>query len=250
MSQAAGAAILHVYPDAEATSAALAAFLLELMQDAVRERGRCRLALAGGSTPGRLYERLARPEFASLIPWKATHLYWSDERCVPAQDPASNYALAYEALIKHVALPASNVHRIDGSLAPESAARAYEEELGPDPLDIVLLGMGADGHTASLFPGGPELERASPRIAGRNVLATRSPVAPHERISLSLDYLEAARHVIFFVLGADKAACFARVMAERNGDPARATAPAAMLRPASGAHCFVDRAVAGKTQQT
>ena len=217
---------------------AAAADVVELMAEAIAARGACRIALGGGSTPKPVYERIAQAGLEERIDWARVHIYFGDERCVPPEHEASNYRMAKEAMIDRIA-PAPRVHRIAGEQPPAEAARAYAAELGDTPLDICLLGMGGDGHTASLFPGRPEAAERSARV-----VAARSPVAPFERVSLTLRAINEARAVRFWVTGGDKAARVAEVFREiASGTPGL---PAAQVQPASGALVwFLDEAAAG-----
>ncbi|MBM4014561.1 MAG: 6-phosphogluconolactonase, partial [Planctomycetes bacterium] len=157
------AARITIVADAAALAGVAAERIAAAIVAAVAARGRADVALAGGNTPRRAYELLAArraPDGASL-PWSQVHLYWGDERCVPPDHPDSNFGAARAALIDRVALPPANVHRLRAD-APDPAAAAleYEREL-PPALDLLLLGMGPDGHTASLFPGAAALQEAS-----------------------------------------------------------------------------------------
>jgi len=213
--------------------------------EAVAVRGSCRLVLAGGRTPKGVYRLLGSDDFRSQIAWDKLELFWGDERCVPPNHPASNYRMAHDAFISRVAIPSEAIHRIRGELAQDQAATLYEQELtharrGDTILfDLVLLGLGADGHTASLFPGTPKLQQT-----GTLVLATRSPVAPVKRISLSLRALNDARRVWFLVAGEEKAQMLAQVL--RRGDAhGRRLLPAALVRPSGGDLMWlIDRAAA------
>jgi 6-phosphogluconolactonase len=173
------------------------------------------VALSGGSTPRRAYELAAdlKPD------WSDVELWWGDERCVPPDDERSNFRLAREALLDRLTVTPRAVHRIQAELEPEEAARRYGEELRGHTLDLVLLGLGADGHTASLFPHDPALEeRVSLAVA-----VERPDVA---RVTLTPWPLRAARHVVFLVVGEDKAAAAQRAF-EMEPDPAT---PASMIR--------------------
>lgn len=203
--------------------------------------GRFSVALAGGRTPQPLHALLADPRepYRDALPWALTHVFFGDERSVPPDDPASNYGAARDALLSRVPLPPGNVHRIRGEDDAGAAARAYEEELrrvlGPAArLDLVLLGLGADGHTASLFPGSPALEERT-----RLVAAPFVPSLGARRITLTLPALSAAARVVFLVSGAEKADALRRVLA------GAAELPAARVRPREGAALFLaDRAAA------
>lgn len=234
---------VHVAADEAATVAALAERVVAEIAAAIGARGRCRLALAGGSTPRPLYDRLAAG-LGGPVDWAAVEIFFGDERCVPPEDPASNYRMAREALLDRVAVPEAQIHRIEGERPPEEAAAAYAGRLGLAPLDVVLLGLGEDGHTASLFPGTPGLRQET-----RPVVVTVSPAPPAARISLSLRALCAARCALFLATGARKAAPFARVAAEAAREAAGgapADLPAAMVRPAGGAPGFYLDAAAAR----
>jgi len=189
-----------------------------LAQAAVDERGCFAVALSGGSTPRQTYETLATPPYRNAIPWSAVHVFWSDERCVPPDHADSNYRLARLALLDRLPLPAENVHRIQGELPPEDAAQRYEAELrllgDPPVLDLALLGLGSDGHTASLFPGAPR-----PR-AGANAVAVYAEAHGSWRVTLTLEALNLARRVLFLVSGDAKARALAATL-EGSRDPSR-----------------------------
>jgi 6-phosphogluconolactonase len=206
--------------------------------------GRFAVALAGGSTARAPYALLADPgaPWREALPWATTHVFFGDERAVPPGHRESNYGMVRDALLAHVPIPASNVHRIRGEEDPEAAAREYEDELraffGPSlRFDLVLLGMGADGHTASLFPGSGALDEAT-----RLVVAPFVPAVNATRITLTLPALAAAARVVFLVSGASKAPALARVLAGGSGPEAL---PAARVRPRQGTVLWlVDRAAA------
>jgi 6-phosphogluconolactonase len=190
--------------------------------EVVAEKGRCRFGLSGGSTPRFVYEKLAELP----VSWKDVELFWGDDRCVPPDHEKSNYRMANEALISRIDIPGANVFRIRGENPPEDAARAYTDELGEEPIDILMLGMGGDGHTASLFPGEADL---SSRL---RVIAAKSPVAPHDRVTLTMKAINEAGAVYFLLAGAGKADRLAEIEAQiANGDP---RLPAAHVQPRSG----------------
>jgi 6-phosphogluconolactonase len=183
------------------------------------------LVLAGGNTPRRCYELLARLE----VNWGRVTVLFGDERCVPPDHPDSNYRLAREALLDKVA-PAT-VHRMAGELGPDEAAAEYSRIVeGLAPLDVVVLGIGEDGHTASLFPGHPEMNAKGWAVGVRN-----SPKPPPERVTLTLEALRGARRVIILATGAGKAPAVA--MAKRQ------EVPSGMI---AGARWLLDRAAAGQ----
>jgi 6-phosphogluconolactonase len=191
---------------------------------AITARGRCNWALAGGSTPEALYQLLAGRDHVGRVDWSKVHFFWGDERCVPPDHPDSNYRMATMAFLDTIAAPRQNVHRMEGELDPELAADRYQAELerhfelrvgqGFPEFDLILLGMGADGHTASLFPGTPGLEEAR-----RWVVANRIEALGTTRLSLTLPVINAAAHVLFLVAGADKAERLAQVLSPAVSSP-------------------------------
>jgi 6-phosphogluconolactonase len=231
----------RVSEDPEELSRAAAKELAGIAQAALESRGRFDLALAGGHTPKRLYEILAA-EYRERIDWKRTHLFWGDERYVGADDPLSNYRMARESLIEPLALPTENVHPMPTSFAePDDAARAYEKLLhehfgSEDPrFDLVLLGIGSEGHTASLFPGAPALNEKQ-----RWVLAVRVAAKPPLRLTLTLPAINAARQVFFLVSGADKKAIVAKLLS--LGADGSAEYPASLVHAQEKVTLFLDRA--------
>ncbi|MCW3011043.1 MAG: pgl [Solirubrobacterales bacterium] len=163
------------------------------------------LGLAGGSTPRRAYEMLG----ALRSDWSGVHLWFGDERCVAADDEDANYAMASRAL----EAPGATWHRIRGELGPDEAAAAYAEELGGVTLDLVLLGLGEDGHTASLFPGDPAVDSDAVAVGVHG-----APKPPPERVTLGLDLLNASGRIVLLVAGAGKAAALGRVLAGPDAD--------------------------------
>jgi 6-phosphogluconolactonase len=203
------------------------------------------IALTGGSSPRSAYERAAVAD----VEWSRATLWWGDERCVAPDDELSNYALARETLLDAIAGPAPEVHRMRGELGPHEGAAAYEAELhevfgaGMPEFDLVLLGMGADGHCASLFPGQPTLDEDVRLVVG----VERAGVEPEvPRISLTLPVINAARQVVFLVTGEDKADAVARAF---EADPGPDT-PASLVTPASGRLvALLDRAAASRLRE-
>jgi 6-phosphogluconolactonase len=235
---------VRVYPDLDALSEGVAEEILSLAQDAVREKGRFDWVLSGGHTPARLYELLAR-DYRESLPWPEIHLFWGDERYVPPDDPRSNYRMVREALLDRIALPAGNVHAMPtGFAGPDEAARAYEDQLrahfaGSEPaFDLVLLGVGPEGHTASLFPGSKALAERD-----RWVVAVRVQATPPERLTLTLPALNRARNVFFLVAGEDKQPIVRALFSPRRR--ARSPYPAALIEPAGRAVWFLDQAAHG-----
>jgi len=221
---------------------------VRLARESVEQRGRFVIALSGGSTPERLYRVLAtEPKVRDAVPWPRVHVCWSDERLVSPAHRDSNYRMAREALLDHVPIPAAQIHRIASECAdPESAASAYEVTLrgvfdlgaGEFPsFDLLLLGMGADGHTASLFPGSPAL-----RDRTRLVVAPWVETLGTRRITLTVPVLTNAAHTLLLVTGREKAAALRDVF-EGPHDPERL--PVQCLRDSRGAVTWLaDRASA------
>lgn len=233
--------MIWILPDPEALSRAAAALFVRLAQQAIRQRGRFTVALAGGHTPRRSYEQLAHPGCRDAIPWEAVHIFWGDERCVPPGDPRSNARMADEALLRHVPIPPDHIHPIPYEEDPGRAAARYEATLrrffdeDPPRFDLILLGLGEDGHTASLFPFHPALEERE-----RWVVAVEGMDPP--RVTLTFPVLNRARRVVFLVTGANKAA-IVRAVLRGPSDPRRW--PAQGVRPGPGRLLWlVDRAAA------
>jgi 6-phosphogluconolactonase len=235
-----------VFGDLDIASHAAAAAISARAAEAIAGRGVFSIALAGGSTPKRLYERLAH-DFHDRIDWEKVHVFWGDERCVPPEDPRSNFLLANHTLLDHVPIPPGNIHRIRGELSPPAAAsanstelasffgadrpaRAKGEERATTSFDVALLGMGTDGHTASLFPKSAGLTSKEWSID----VAAPPDVSPRLRITVTLAGLTASRHVLFLVGGADKRAMLGRVWA---GD---SVLPAGRVRGTESTLWFVD----------
>jgi 6-phosphogluconolactonase len=221
-----------VAPDAVALAAQAAEQFAAIAHEAATSRGRFGVVLSGGSTPQTLFQVLAREPYQQQIPWAQTHVFWADERCVPPDDPNSNYRLAHDTLIAHVPIPPENIHRMRGELEPEVAARSYDRELqdvycGPRPrFDLVLLGLGRDGHTASLFPGSSALlETEQLAVAVQATYEDR----PADRLTLTLPTIKTARQVLFLVAGEDKAE-IVRAVLEGPSDQF----PAQEIQPTAG----------------
>lgn len=232
---------VRLFPDTAALSRAAAAEVVAAAQAATGAGRPFTLALSGGRTPRELY-RLLAGEFRDAIDWSRVQLYFGDERYLPPDDPQSNYRMVQETLLEAVPVPDAHVFPMPTHFAdPDEAARAYEAVLqrqfggAPPVIDLVLLGMGADGHTASLFPGTP-----APAERTRCVIASRAPVEPTQRLSLTVPVLTAARRVLFLVTGADKNPVW-RVIRE---NPAEAVEryPAALVSSLANATWFLDEA--------
>jgi len=192
-----------------------ARMIAERIVEAISKRGRCSIALAGGATPMPIYRALASKGFTPAIPWDKVDIYFGDERAVPPDHKDSNYGAVRLVLMAHAAIPTANVHAMDAARPDrESAAREYGEAL-PERIDVLLLGMGPDGHTASLFPGSPALEEAE-----RRVVPVVAPKPPPERLTITPPVIAAAMHVVMLVTGAEKAAMVARILEGAATTPA------------------------------
>jgi 6-phosphogluconolactonase len=226
-----------------------------------KRHGAFTIALSGGNTPRPMYEALTRPPFDTRMPWRDIHLFWGDERCVPSDHPDSNFAMAFRALISKVPVPSQNVHRIPAELnPPEDAAKAYEKILGeffgssvktethsqamsgvePFPsFDLILLGVGKDGHTASLFPGDRVLEEKK-----RWVAMVRNPHGspPVPRITLTLPVINRAECVLFLVSGTGKREVIRSIL--KDVGPAIRSYPAARVSPVGRLAWLIDEGVA------
>lgn len=237
---------LEVLPDAEAVSQAAADQFIAASSESIEERGEFTVALSGGSTPGSAYQRLAGADLAPLINWRKVHLFWGDERAVPPNHPESNYRLARDSFLDKVPIPHANIHRIKTELDPDLAAADYAEELqevfgekGPPRFDMILLGMGDDGHTASLFPGTGALSEAR-----RWVVANYVEVLKSWRITLTPRVFNAARRIVFLVTGAKKAERLKQVL---QGERDPESLPAQLVDPRDGQLIWlVDKAAAAK----
>ena len=238
----------YVLPDSEALSHRAAAYLTTRLTESVQARGRARLALSGGNTPRRMLELLSDPqaEFRAQVPWKQLEIFFVDERTVPPENAESNYRMVRETLLNRAPLEPEQVARMQGELDPQRAAALYETDIrlrfrleGAEipRFDVVLLGMGDDGHTGSLFPHTEAID-----TLGRIVVANHVPQKNTWRITLSWPVLNQAREVFFLVQGSDKAEVLKRVL-EGPFDPE--TLPSQLIRPASGKlTMFLDSAAA------
>jgi 6-phosphogluconolactonase len=242
LSQAIGR--IEILPD----PLALAHHVAEWMtQAALAADGSFRVSLSGGSTPKTLYGLLASDEFRSRFPWQRVSWYWGDERFVPYDHPESNFRMTREAMLAKAPVPPGNIHPIPTDGSPEDAARRYELTLKQayggaslDPhrplFDVTLLGLGPDGHTASLLPGEPVLSER------KRWVAAVAHGRPEVRITLTYPALESSRRVAFLVAGEEKAAIFAAI---RKGD---SRVPAAQIRPVGELFWFVDQPAAGQAE--
>jgi 6-phosphogluconolactonase len=223
--------LVRRYPDAHAAAEACGAEILRRLAGAAAERGRATLAISGGTSPRHMFAWFARQQFD----WEPVHIFWVDERVVPCEDPRSNFKLAHDAWLRTASV--AGVHRVLTELGPEEAARRYAEEIAAFlPLDVIHRGMGADAHTASLFPGDP--------LVGDTVGLVGVAWQAVPRITLLPRVLESARHTVILATGADKAETLAAVM-RAPYDPSKYPAQIAAL-DREKATWFVDEAAAAR----
>ena len=230
---------LRVLPDPSEAAEAAARELAAAFSDALADHGIFRVAFSGGSTPRLLFDRLAGAASRSLVDWNRARIFFVDERCVPPEDERSNYRLAKEHLLDPLRVPPENVFRMRGEEEPRRAAGEYEtvleREFGPSEgaprFDYVLLGLGADGHTASLFPGTKALEETR-----RPVTANFVPKLAEWRLTLTLPVLNAARRAVFLVVGMEKRDAVAAVLRAEGGN---ASLPASLVHPDGGSLIWI-----------
>lgn len=226
--------------DPEAVARAAAAAVAEAAFKAIHENGSCRLVLAGGSTPRQAYQILAG-EMRDEVDWRRVRFYFGDERCVPPDDPRSNYRMAKETLFDPLKLGQGSVFRMAGELPPKSGAADYDAQVRHlkaervPMFDLVLLGMGGEGHTASLFPGSPALEERS-----RMAAAVEVPADPPDRITLTPASLALSRQIVFMVTGPEKADALAGAFANDS------RLPASMVAALAPSRFLADEAAASK----
>jgi 6-phosphogluconolactonase len=235
---------IKIFESVAEVAAAAAHRLIELGREAIAERGRFAVALAGGSTPQRTYELLASEDYQAQLEWTKVHIFFGDERSVPPDDDESNYRMASEALLSRVDLPEENIHRINGVGDAVANARLYEDELRTffndaawPRFDLVLLGMGDDGHTASLFPGTKILAERDDWVGGLWVEKLGA-----YRITLTPPAINHAAHIIFLVTGEKKAARLSEVLDSVSERP---ELPAQLIQPLDGSlEWLLDKAAA------
>ena len=233
---------VRIFDDVGNVAEAAANGFIAVARAAIAERGRFTVALAGGSTPKRAYELLASEDYKSQIDWLKVHIFFGDERSVPPDDAESNYRMANEALLARFALPPENIHRINGVGDAVANARLYEDEMRTyfndalwPRLDLVLLGMGDDGHTASLFPGSEVLNEREAWVAANWVAKFGA-----YRITLTATAINHAAHILFLVTGESKAERLREAL-EGDHDPVRL--PAQLIKPVDGSlEWFIDKA--------
>jgi 6-phosphogluconolactonase len=238
--------IIRIFRDLEELSRAAAELFVEQAGTSIAERNQFLAALNGGSTPNRLFQLLATA-YREKVEWNKVHVFWGDERCVPPDDPGSSYGQAREILLSHVPIPDSNIHRIKGELEPAAASADYSRVLkgfATPPLnwprfDLVYLGMGEDGHTASLFPGSP-VDLSEPTMPVTAEYQDR----PANRVTLTPVVFNSARLTVFMAAGEKKARTFAEVLSDRYNPELY---PAQRIRPDHGRLIWlVDESAASK----
>jgi 6-phosphogluconolactonase len=239
---------LRVFPDLAALTEGALKLVISLIDEAVHARGQFYIALSGGNTPADLYRQLGSPPAVERIPWSQVQIFFGDERCVAADHPDSNFGMVRRTLLSTAPIPSDQVHRMAGELPPRVAAAMYEDELrtgfriAPGALprfDLILLGMGPDGHTASLFPFTEALKETQ-----RLAVANHAPQLNTDRLTLTLPVLNNARSVTFLVAGEDKADALASTL---EGRPEPDRYPAQSIRPHDGALTWlVDRHAAAR----
>ena len=238
----------QVFDTAEEMASAVADRFVDSAEEAARNGRSLSVALSGGSTPRFLFKELASSPRRERIPWGAVHLFWSDERCVPPQHSESNFGMARVTLLRNITIPETNIHRIRGENEPEAEAVRYSDEItfalrtpsGDRPrLDWIFLGMGVDGHTASLFPGSPILSNEKDACG-----VAEHPETRQKRVTLTLPIINNAARVSFMVTGKDKAEIVARVVALDVGSREY---PASLVNPNEGElDLFLDRQAASR----
>lgn len=222
---------IHIRNDVEILSNEAAQIFVKIAKEAVANSGRFSVVLTGGSSPQRLYELLASDQFKNQIPWQQTHVFFGDERWVHHDDVRNNARMAYELLLNHVPVPQDQIVRMSGELAPEDSAHQYElilQEFFKDTkpeFDLVLLGMGDDGHTASLFPGTDVIHENKHWV--KSLFLNKQKM---HRITLTAPILNQARNIIFLVMGKNKSAVLKKVIEGGNNPPF----PAELIMKGSG----------------
>jgi len=228
---------IQITRDAADLAWTAASEFIRIGREAIAERGTFHVALSGGGTPIPMYALLALPEWRTRLAWDKVHIYWGDERCVPPDASSSNYGTAKNALLERLDLPAANIHRIHGELPPEEGAEHYVRVVGGVIFDLILLGMGDDGHTASLFPGSPLLFEAARLVAPVYVEHLNS-----WRVTLTPPAINAGKVVMFLVSGVGKAERLYEVL---YGEDAPERLPAQLIK-AGRVIWLVDQEAAGK----
>ena len=238
---------LHIFQDAVAVAKAMAHDFEEAVNEALKRKERVDVAISGGSTPVPFFHRLTSEPFGSRIPWEHVHFFWVDERCVPPGDPESNYGMTKRLLLDHIDIPEGNIHRMRGENDPSEEAVRYAHEmkrwvaLKDDAIpvfDWIVLGMGVDGHTASLFPSSPLLNESVALCS-----TAQHPESGQHRVTLTFPVIDHGKKVIFQVTGKEKAEIVAQILGETRGSE---KFPASHVRPVNSAlEWYLDESAAG-----
>jgi 6-phosphogluconolactonase len=224
---------IEVLSDLETVSLRAASIFVSASRNSIAKKKRFAVAISGGSTPRRLYTLLGSDAYRHRVDWQYVHFFWADERCVPKEDEASNFRTAFDTFLSKIALPDRNIHRIKGEETPDKAAKDYEEEIRRSfgeserpGFDLIILGVGEDGHTASLFPGSKSLEETV-----RLAIPVYLGEPRKNRITLTLPVLNNADQILFLVAGPSKASVLSEILGEKEK---RKWFPAGLVRPARG----------------
>lgn len=238
---------LSVFKTIDGLNNAAAAFILDVAQEAIAASGRFSIALSGGQTPAGLYKVLATSPYKTALPWKNIFIFWGDERCVPLDDERNNAYQAKNILLDEIEIPAANIHRIQTNLEPEQAAITYEKEIklffngAQQKFDLILLGLGENGHTASIFPGTDSINEKLEGV--RAVYVTEEK---KYRVSMTAPLINKAHHILFLVTGISKAAVMKNVL---TGAYQPAILPAQLIQPITGKlNWFIDKGAASLLQ--
>lgn len=221
---------IEILRDPKEVATRAAEIFVATANEAIKIQGRFSIALSGGSTPKALFELLAREPYVSQIEWQHIHVFWSDERCVAPEDEQSNYRMANEALLKRVPIPQTQIHRMHGEDEPQMAAKNYEQELiahfkSDEPrFDLILLGMGDDGHTASLFPNTTAIDENKKLTAAPFVDKFKT-----HRLTFTFKTINAAAKIVFLITGASKAETLKAILSVAKKD-----LPASLVKPKNG----------------
>ena len=240
---------IQILSDLETISHQAASLFVKAARNAIDRKMRFVAAISGGSTPTRLYTLLGSAEYSSPVDWQRVHFFWVDERCVPKDHEESNFKTAFDTLLSKITIPGENIHRIRGEEDPDKAAIDYEENvrkffgiLGLPMFDLVILGMGEDGHTASLFPGSKSLEEK-----GRLVVPVYLEKPKINRITLTLPVLNHAAQIFFLVSGRSKATVLFEILGDGHK---KDQYPAGLIRPAQGRLLWlIDQEASGKLKR-
>jgi len=237
---------IEVLSDLEALSHCAASIFVGVSRNSIATKKRFVVAISGGSTPRRFYTLLGSETYRDQVDWQHVHFFWVDERCVPEEHEESNFRTAFDTLLSKIPIPDENIHRIRGGEDPDRAARDYEEEIkkffgvSESPIfDLIILGTGEDGHTASLFPGSKSLDEKM-----RLAIPVYLEESRRNRITLTLPVLNNADQILFLVTGPSKASVLSEILGEREK---RKLLPAGLINPLRGSMIWlIDQGAAGK----